>query len=243
MFTKEIERPELIHSWGRYRTLKRFVNLGTICGNIKTMEKFTKQDFNDLNRLFRKLEKPAALTIDPERFSPLPGKEKAVVENATDGSTLTRVFSVIAFGVIWRDEILHKALVRGCSGDYVAISKAADQSTTWKKFSDEVKERFSEAIHLEPAEIEDFFDIKGLRENGDIYFTALIESHPDKDFVLETVQPGDPFEQRKMRVNGITLPGQNCVVTQVTHGGLWRKSDPAWRVPAFVKIQNNDPHE
>lgn len=240
---KESPRRERLESWGRYRTTRHFVTINRILMNATSMTDFNEEDLSTFNALFAKLNQPPAEFIKPERFAPLPDTSKADVQNSHDGSQLTNTAEVLQPGVLWRGHVLRKALIRGCSADYVALSKARDLSKNISQLSERLGDPLPESTTLDASEIEEYLNLKGLRNEANNMFEALIKAHPNQDFELDSVMPGDRYIQRTMRIDGTTQAGQNCVVAAVTHQGLVRKSNPGWKIPAFVKIQNNNTNE
>lgn len=243
MLAKETARPELMRSWGRYRTTRRFVTVKHILMNATSNETLDENDLSTFNIIVGKMSLPPAVAINPERFASLPSGNEAIVENAAGGAQITCVADVIRFGVKWRGEVLLKAVIKGCSADYVTIAEASAGSSLATDLKKDLEDRLTESIRLSPSDIEEFLDLHGRRDDADQLFEVLEKSHPDEDFFLEPLNPGDRYIQRRMRVNGTAQPGQNCEVSEVTHKALLRRSDPNWRVPAFVKIRNIDPNE
>jgi hypothetical protein len=240
---KESPRRKILESWGRYQTTRRFVTINSILMNAKAETEFNEEDMSTFNALLAKLNQPPAEFIVPEQYAPLPDSREADIQNASDGRQITRTAEVVQAGVRWQQHVLRKAEIKGCSADYVALSKASELSSEINQLSNFLGNPLPEVIILDASEIEEFINLKGLRNAANGMFKSLVEIHPERDFDLDSVKRGDRYVQRKMRIDGITQAGQNCVVAEVTHQGLVRKSDPNWRIPAFVKIQNIDTHE
>lgn len=240
----EFDRPDLSKSWGHYQTTRKFVSPQLIVKNIMTsIPPFEPADLSLLNTLFAKLGKPPAEFIEPERFAPLPSPDEAEFEDAAGANTITHVAALRQAGVRWRQEVLRKAEVEGCTADYVALLRAAESSSIAREFLNSLNNSLSNTIQLKSSAVVNFLDLKGLRTSADELFRVLVDNHPMGDFYLETVGNGDRFVQKKMRVDGTVQPGQYCQVIAATHQGLCRKSDPDWRIPAFVKIRNTDVNE
>jgi hypothetical protein len=237
---EESPRREIVKSWGQYHTTRRFVTINSILMNAKAATEFNEEDLSTFNALFAKLGQPPAEFIGPEQYAKLPNTREAETQNASVGRQFTHTAEVIKAGVKWEEHVFRKALIKGCSADYVALCKASHLSSDIETLSKNLGEPLPEAIVLSASHLEEIINLKGLRKVANGMFESLVEAHPVHDFDLDLVMPGDRYIQRKMRIDGITQAGQNCVVAEVTHQGLVRRSDPNWRIPAFVKIQNTD---
>jgi hypothetical protein len=173
----------------------------------------------------------------PDLYSKLTTTEHLTVENELIGG-VTHIAAVVEYGVVWKKMLLKKARIRGCTADYVALCKASHLSPCIAQFCEYLGDNFTESIHLNSLDLEEFIDLKGLRDVASKMFDCLINSHPCQDFFLDPLDPGDPYVQRKMQVNGAVTAGQNCYVTNVIHRALLRSSDENWILPALVDISN-----
>lgn len=95
---KEYNRPDLLKTWARYKTTKRFVSPQSIVINMTSSESFETDDLPVLNTFFRKLGQPPAEFFEPVVFARLPDAREVIVENLREGH-LTHVFQVVRPGV------------------------------------------------------------------------------------------------------------------------------------------------
>lgn len=241
---RESSHQKIVKSWGRYQTTRRFVTINSILMNAKAETEFNEEDMTTFNALFAKLGQQPAEFIAPEQYDPLPDTGDAEIQNASDGRQITRTADVVRVGVRWKNHVLRKALIKGCSSDYVALSKASHLSPAINQLIKYLGDPLPEAVILDDSDIEEFINIKGLRSAASAMLESLVEVHPDHDFKFESIGLGDRFvDGKRMRSDETTQAGQNSVIAEVIHQGLVRKSDPNWRIPAFVKIQNIDTNE
>jgi len=238
------QEPRKYLHWIRYRTFKRGLSPLTIAMNAIKAHSFSKADLEKLNELFAKLDQPPAELVNAEIGSHF---DPAIMHDVTtDFASNRRTFYVLeshAFGVLWSNKFLKKALVTKCTADRLMLHNLANTNCKDNLVAKEfLKFIFQDGklppdFELSDAKVKSVIDTRISEDQASEVFSRLLELHPESDFTLIHAVPGKPFDSDTM-ASAEGQPGQRCRVAEVIRPGLTRKSDRAWRIKALVTIRN-----
>jgi hypothetical protein len=241
--------PEKYRHWIRYSTIKRSLTPHAIAMNAIQDSSFSENDLEMLNELFAKLEQPPAKLIHPKTGDPFVSRDMQHAGDEFNPRTgELYVLAVRSNGVTWRDEVLKKANVTKCTSDRLLMHNLALQKTAGKKLAESFLDFLQQDGELKPdfelssSKVQGFMDTKIDESQAEGLLLTLMESDPDGDLSLIRPAPDQTYDNDTMLAWG-NQPGHHCKVVAVTHPGLKRKSDRAWRVKALVTIQNRSRNE